>query len=722
MTLLELETQLHAAQRRLIDFQRAKPNGRNSVEEPSDLVLTEFAETLEELHVAVEELHLRNSALVATHDELQVERQRYQALFEFAPDGYLVTNGSGMIWEANRKAGTLLNVRCDRLAHKPLILYIAESDRKAFSLQLDRLTQVSKRYQFVTAASQPNRGSCHAERIMCPVLQNWEVLLQPRDGKPFPAEISVSAEYTRSGELVQLLWSLRDVSERIQAEQKIKEQAALIDIASDAIFVRDLQDRILFWNQGAECVYGWTAQEALGKTSHELFSVESLPQLEAAWEAAIAKGQWQGELYQVTTSGRELIVQCHLTLVCDEAGNPKSILAVNTDITEKKQLEAQLMRDQRLESLGTLTSGIAHDLNNIFTPLLVGSQLLQRAMPQGDESIQRLLKTQESYAERGAKLVKQVLSFSRDFQRIGGECEVLSVSDLFEEVEQMIAETFLKSIDLETSIQREVWNLQGDATQVYQVLLNLCINARDAMPDGGRLQLSAKNLYVDEELARHNVDASIASYVAITVSDTGCGIAPEIRDRIFDPFFTTKDVGKGAGLGLVIAASIVKSHGGFIEVFSEPYIKTQFKVFLPGVKTAEEPPTEEELERYRGKGELILVVDDEPAIVQTLRVTLEAYGYCVLTAENAVDALVLYSQHPQAIQAVLIDLTMPSMSGLSAIRTLSELNPKVKAIATSGLRSSQQLAAAEEFCVKALLFKPYPVAKLLKIVSEVLRE
>ncbi|MDY6783526.1 MAG: PAS domain S-box protein [Cyanobacteriota bacterium] len=720
MTLLELETQLHAAQRRLIDFQRVKESDPTSVEEPSDSIVAEFAEALEELHVAVEELHLRNSALVATHEALQVERQRYQALFEFAPDGYLATHGDGTIWEANHRAGMLLNVCCDRLVGKPLILYIVEGDRRKFSLQLDRLARTLAPCDPATVGAQPYPSSLNGERIMRPVLHNWEVSLQPRNGDSFPAALSVSAEYTPDGKLVQLLWSIRDLSDRVCAEQTIQEQAALLDVASDAIFVRDLEGRISYWNKGAERVYGWTAEEAMGKTSRDLFSPDTRAPLEAAWESAIADGMWLGELHRVAKSGRETIVQSRWTLVRDEAGNPKSILAVDTDITDKKQHEAQQIHDQRLESLGTLASGIAHDLNNILTPILTSVQLLQREFPQADERTQKLLKIQENYAQRGAKLVKQVLSFARGSQKIEGEREVLRVGDLFGEVKQIVAELFPKSIDLETYIQPEVWNLWGDGTQLYQVLLNFCLNARDAMPDGGILRLSAKNLYVDETVARSNIDASVGSHVVLTVSDTGCGIPAEICSRIFDPFFTTKEVGKGTGLGLAIAASIVKSHGGFIELFSEPHIKTQFKVFLPGVEAAADT-TEEDLQLYRGNGELILVVDDEAAICKTVQMTLETYDYCVLTAENAVDAISIYAQHPQAIRAVLIDLTMPSMNSLSAIRTLSELNPNAKIIAAGGLISNKQVALAEELCVKAFLFKPYPVAKLLKIVSDILR-
>lgn len=269
--------------------------------------------------------------------------------------------------------------------------------------------------QRATARSQPWENSLDVDPIACPVLENWEVFLQPRNGQPFPAAISVAAEYGRDGQLVQLFWSIRDLSDRQQAERKIQEQAALIDITSDAIYVRDLEYRIIFWNRGAESIYGWTTEEAMGKTCRQLLSPESLPPLNEALAIAISQGQWQGELRKVTKSGREMIVQSRLTLVLDETGKPKSILAVDTNITEKKQLEAQFYQSQRLESLGTLASGLAHDLNNILTPILTSTQLLQQKFKQADDKTQQLLEFQQKYTQRGAKLVKQMLWTRSEF-------------------------------------------------------------------------------------------------------------------------------------------------------------------------------------------------------------------------------------------------------------------------------------------------------------------
>ena len=411
------------------------------------------------------------------------------------------------------------------------------------------------------------------------------------------------------------------------------------------------------------------------------------------------------------------MVDSRWTLMKDEAGNPKSALVVNTDITEKKQLEAQFLRAQRLESLGVLAGGIAHDLNNILTPILASTQLLPLKFPQADPQTQRLLEMLKVSAERGATLVKQVLSFSRGVE---GEYVVLQVRHLISEILQMAEETFPKSIELHTNIPQDLWTICGDVTQLHQVLMNLCINARDAMPNGGFLQISAENLLIDETLARMNLEAQVGPYILITVSDTGVGIPPDSLDKIFDPFFTTKEVGQGTGLGLSTVIGVVKKHGGFVKVYSKVGQGAQFQVYLPTVETLEALQSKVGAEPPAGQGELILVVDDEALIREMTKTSLETYNYKVLTARNGIEAISLYGQHRDSVNAVLMDMMMPSMDGVAAIRTLQRSNPQVKIIAVSGLAASDQLAAAMATGVGTFLPKPYTSEALLKTLHQVL--
>ncbi|MDZ4878974.1 MAG: Sensor histidine kinase RcsC [Chroococcidiopsis cubana SAG 39.79] len=505
-----------------------------------------------------------------------------------------------------------------------------------------------------------------------------------------------------------------DLKQYKQAEDKIREQAALLEIATDAILVRDLDNKIRYWNKGAEQIYGWNVEEAIGQNADRLlYRPNSLEQLETAQRSLKESGTWQGELHQVNKQGKEIIVASRWTLVRDPQGQPKSILTVNTDITQNKQLESQFLRTQRLESLGTLAGGIAHDLNNILTPVLSTAQLLQFKFPNADEQTQHLLKIVEANTKRGAALVKQVLQFTRGVE---GKRAIVQVKHLIYEVKQIAEKTFPKSIELLTYVEPELGVVSGDATHLHQVLMNLVVNARDAMPNGGTLTISAKNLFVDERYARMNLDASVGFYIGLSVKDTGIGMSAEIADRIFEPFFTTKEIGKGTGLGLSTVRGIVKSHGGFIGVFSTVGEGTEFKVFLPAVEASVSSRVELP-EPSNGNAEWILVVDDETAILETTKVSLEAYNYHVLTANDGIEAISLCAQYKHKIAVALVDMMMPSMDGLTTIQTLQKINPQIKAIAISGFVANDKLREAS--CINNFLTKPYTIQELLQTLQTV---
>lgn len=518
----------------------------------------------------------------------------------------------------------------------------------------------------------------------------------------------------KAGKPQYLLGIAEDITERKFALEQIREQATLLDKSQDAIFVVDTEDCIRFCNQSAQSLYGYNSREIVGCNSEILF--KNSPQIQQARQTVLATGEWHGELRQVTKNGKEIIVESRWTLVRDEENNPKSILIVNTDITQKKQLEVQFQRAQRLESLGTLAGGMAHDLNNILTPILTSVQILEMVLT--DERSQRLLNLLESNAKRGANLIKQVLSFARGTE---GERSVIQIFDLIEEVEKIVKETFPKSIALLVHKPKtELWPICGDATQLHQVLINLCVNARDAMPNGGSLNISAENITIDPHYTKMNIDAKVGRYVVITVADSGCGIPPEIIDRIFEPFFTTKEVGKGSGLGLSTVMGMIKGHGGFINAYSEVGKGTRFKVYLPARETREIKSSNSEDKIIEGKGELILVVDDEAAICDVTKASLEAYNYQAITTHDGLDAIALYAKHKQDISAAIVDMMMPSMDGLTTIRTLQKINPQVKVIASSGLFSHCMSAELASIGVKTFLAKPYTAEQLLQSLHQVI--
>ena len=508
-----------------------------------------------------------------------------------------------------------------------------------------------------------------------------------------------------------------ELIERQRSEEKIREQAALLDITTDAVWVLNLNNQILFWNQGAEQLYGWQKAEAITMSARHLLAPNSSPQLEDIQKAVVETGKWQGELRQLTKDGKEILVESRWTAVFGE-NQLKSILVVNTDITQKKQLEKQLFHAQRLESLGTLAGGIAHDLNNILTPILAIAQLLQMKLTDADASTLEFLKMQETNTKRGAALINQILAFARGSE---GQRQVLQLQNLISEVKQVTAGTFSKSIEVHTHIDPDLQPVSADPTQLHQVLMNLCVNARDAMPAGGSLSISAENLFIDESYAHMHLDAKVGPYVMMSVADTGMGISPEAIDKIFDPFFTTKELGQGTGLGLSTVISIIRSHGGFLNVYSEVGQGTQFKVYLPAIQGAE-ARSAADLEQPLGRGELVLVVDDEALIREVTKTSLEASGYKVLTASDGIDAVAAYAEHKDKVDIVLMDMMMPNMTGPAAMQILRRMNPLVKIVALSGLPSSEKVREVMNMGATEFLAKPYTAQELLKTLHLVLQK
>jgi PAS domain S-box-containing protein len=468
-----------------------------------------------------------------------------------------------------------------------------------------------------------------------------------------------------------------------RAENELRNQTLLLDSARDAIVLRDLEGRICFWNEGARRLYGWTREEAVGRVMPELISMAGDNSRAVIDAAVFASGEWQGELQQRTKTGAQIVVDSRCSLIPPAYDEPPMMLIINTDITERKSLERQLLHAQRLESLGMLAGGIAHDLNNILMPILLGSDYLKRigVPPGAEQTLDRIAGS----ARRGADVIRQLLTFARG-HRV--DSEMTNPGRLVAELEKMLRETLPPSIAIETEVDPDIWSIACDATQLLQVLLNLGVNARDAMPDGGFLGIRAENVEVDAQYAKMNPGASPGVYVMLSVSDTGAGIAPDKIERIFDPFFTTKEADAGTGLGLATVRSIVKNHGGFLNVYSEPGA-TVFKVYLPALYDAAAEDAEDVAAPViSGNGELVLLIDDERAILDVTAATLESFGYRVLTASDGSEGIALYAQNPD-VAVVVTDMLMPVLDGPTTIRALRRLNPNVRVLGMSGYISQR---------------------------------
>ena len=504
--------------------------------------------------------------------------------------------------------------------------------------------------------------------------------------------------------------------ERVRADEQLREQASVLDAAHDAIIIRDLDQRVVSWNQGAQRLYGWSASEAIGKLIVDVLRTD--PAAFAAAELALfATGEWVGESIKATRGGEKRTIEGHWTLVNDERGAPKSVLMMDTDITERRKLETQLLRTQRMESLGTLAGGIAHDLNNMLAPLLLSIGWLREQHP--DDDTQEVLHDIETSVQRGADLVQQVLSFARG---VDGRRLQVKVMPLINEVKGVVRDTFPKSVVFDFQGERDLWPVTGDPTQLHQVILNLCVNARDAMPNGGTLTIRAGNIALDETYCAMNPESKPGGYVTIEVCDTGVGIPRDIQDRIFEPFFTTKAFGKGTGLGLSTCHSIARNHKGFIVVSSELGKGSRFDVYLPADLTT--PPTpaarSAPVQLPRGNGELVLVVDDEAAIRTLSRRILERFGYKVLVAENGAEAVALYEANAADIAVVITDMSMPVMDGPTAVVMLKALNPAVRIVGSSGIHADGKAEKARSLGVSDWLAKPYTTEALLQLLRMVI--
>jgi len=649
----------------------------------------------------------------ALHEwNLLQERKRAEEALEFkniilttqqeaSLDGILVVDENGEIISFNRRFVEIWDVPSD--------IADSKSDEQILKSVMNKLVTPG---EFVGKLEQ-----LHQDRTE---ISQDEIAL--KDGRTF--DRYSAPMLGESGKYYGRVWYFRDITERKQAEaalQASQERLRQIFEASPnvtSVFRMEGPDLRRTWvSPNLERLFGYTVKEALQPhwwSAH--VHPEDLARVITDSGRILAREHIVHEYRFLRRDGGVVWVHDELRLLRGATGQPHEVVGAWTDITERKELETHLLRTQRLESVGRLASGIAHDLNNILAPMLMVPPLLREVVK--DPELRNMLDLVETNAQRGSNIIKQLLTFGRGME---GERVPLQLRALVSEMSGIIRETFHKNIISRREAPPDIWLVSGDATQLHQVLMNLCVNARDAMPEGGTLTLKLENQEFDESFARMTPGAQPGRYVCLSVTDTGEGIAPEHLDKIFDPFFTTKELGKGTGLGLSTVLGIVQSHDGFIQVHSQPGRGTEFKAYLPASEAAEvQPACEPNQPLPQGGGELVLVVDDESSVRQVTRKLLERNGYRVIEAAEGAEGITQYVANQKEVQVVLTDLAMPVMDGPAFIRVLRRLNPHVRIIAMTGYQSKLSLPADMGVLGHAHLSKPFTGPVLLQTLQRVL--
>lgn len=627
--------------------------------------------------------------------ESRLSETRFRTILDTAMDGIITINAAHEIVMMNAAAESIFGYPAGSLIGK----------------SLDVLIPVRFRPRHGDLIAEFGRGVVSNRRMS----SQRAVSALRSDGSEFPIEASISHSEVKGEKLYTVI--LRDVSEAQRQRELIRQQAQILDQLPDAVSVHDLSGRVTFWNPGAEALFKINANDMLARDVEESI-YQMNPRQQAQIQSSLETlGRWVGE-FEIAgaDNGDVLTVEHHRVMLRDHAGTPTGVFCIDIDISERKKREQLERRSQRLESIGTLAGGIAHDLNNVLTPILMGAKLLALDRPAHERA--GLLATIIASTERGAGLIKQLLSFAGGIQ---GERAPVQIQQVVNETQGILRHTLPKSIRIEAHVAPDCLPVNGDATELSQVLMNLCINARDAMTEGGCLQIAAENAVLTGNPEAIHPDAHLGPYVVLRVEDTGAGMTPQVLDKIFDPFFTTKGFGKGIGLGLATSQGIVRSHGGFINVYSEPGKGSRFAVYLPANAPQPLQSIRGSAEDTRiGQGESILVVDDEPLILAMTGTALSNAGYQVLTASGGHEAISIFSRAEGPIHLVILDMMMPDMDGLQTMAALRAINPAIRIIACSGLRTAQREAEVLRLGATAFLPKPYSDQQLLKTLGDVL--
>ena len=500
-----------------------------------------------------------------------------------------------------------------------------------------------------------------------------------------------------------------------QSEERFR---LLVDAVKDfAIFMIDTNGRIASWNAGAERMTGFTAEDVLGKSMNTLRPPDKADpdRLRRELDAIRKHGAAEWDDAGIKKDGSRYQPHIYCSPMFDRSGEFLGFVSITRDVTEQRNLEAQLAQSQRLESLGQLAGGIAHDFNNMLMVIMTRCDILLRSLE--PEKQRQFVSDIRTAALKNRDLTQQLLAAAR---RQVLEPQVVDLNTVINSAVQLLAPTLGENIEIRKELQEHLWSVHADPSKLHQVLLNLAINARDAMPNGGSLTIESRNVKADSSYARQHLGMREGEYVSLVVSDTGSGIPPEIRDRIYDPFFTTKEPGRGTGLGLSVVRGIVEQTGGRVWMYSEEGRGTTFKILLPRYFGERQTVGIDESAPQRGT-ETILLVEDEELLRAVVRESLEEHGYQVLEARNPAEALSISNSYSDAIHLLLTDVIMPGMTGVALAARLSSERPQIRVIYMSGYTSQAVINHAALPEEVRYLEKPIPTNVLLRAIRAALQ-
>jgi PAS domain S-box-containing protein len=503
-----------------------------------------------------------------------------------------------------------------------------------------------------------------------------------------------------------------------ESEERYRTLAASIP---DIICTLDLEGLVTYVNPQWESLLGHKPEEILGKRFTEFIAQEQQPEVISNFEKTrkVKQAFQTMQFKMLHKSGREKWFTMSATPYLNGHGKVMGVVVVIRDITERKYFEDQLRQAQKMEAIGRLAGGVAHDYNNILQSIQSCTQLLLMTKMKDDPDYSKLKQIEKSTL-RASQLTKQLLAFSRKAE---ARLRSLNINEVLINVKELLDRTIPMTIAIHMVLSEELRPVLADANHLEQMIMTLAVNAYEAMPHGGRMIIETRNVTLDENYCSTHMGARSGEYALIAVTDTGAGMAPEMLEHIFEPFYTTKEVGQGTGLGLAMVYGIVKSHGGYITCHSEPITGTTFKIYLPvivaGAAQMEKDDTEIAPQLPCGQG-TILLVDDEESLRQVGQEFLEIEGYTVITAASGEDALEIYREHQNKVDLVILDLIMPGMGGRACLKTILQINPKQKVIIVSGFSADAQVREVVEEGALGFLSKPYDLGGMIKIINNAL--